>query len=1007
MALTEHTLNDELGNLLDRMRRRWRVQAEPLGEIEGSAQRPDILITEDGALPLIIEHEISPARTVEQEARERIGLHLRASGREIRVAIALRSPSALTYGNAGAALRRRWLDCEELNYVMYRRRRGGEVERWPAAGWLSGTLRSLALFIQQAMRPGEEIDALADILERRIEQAAAAFSDAWPHDDARARHMLAEQLRLEDDGVQTRRMAMAILANALIFQQSLAPQLEGVEPPSRLFIDGQLTQGPVLRQWRAILKINYWPIFHVAAEILAWMDQPRVAANILDLLHQVNIQIEESDAARSHDLTGFVFQRLIADRKFLATFYTRPESAALLAALALPQQRPLAGAGWDDALTLSALQIGDFACGTGTLLSAVYNRLGALHELHGGDAATLHKDLLEQALVGCDVLPMALHLTLTMLASAYPEIRFDDCHMLVMPYGRQQTDDDGQNYSLGALDLLAAQEAFPTWSTRPGAVGGSGETSLAPEGHLVEDGSFDLVIMNPPFTRPTGHEGQKKGISVPSFAALGTSSQDQRAMSKLLSSGRNQIPYHGNAGLASAFIGLADNKLRQGGTLALVLPLSFLSGSAWEDARVMLLETYHDIMVVTIAGEKAQDKAFSADTGLGECLLIAKKGGCEQKRARFLTLKERPRNELDGLTIGQAVHHKSGLRTLEDDPTGGTDIQAGADEAGQLLDCPLPKRGAWQYGGILDFALAQSSFRLAGGTLLLPRMRSSECLVVPVARLCNLVRENPTYHMDISSGWENVDRPPRAPFDIKRPTLNPAPTWPVIWAHNAQGERCMEISADSEAIVRRSDSADVQEKIGEKAASIWATATRAHINRDFRFNSQSLCVAMTETECIGGHAWPSVIFPRERRSAWEPAFAVWCNSTLGILLYWWESNRQQGGRGRTSVTAIPDLPTLDLRALDDGQLAAAARIFEDMKHCPLLPVNQIDEDPVRAELDRRLLTEVLGLPAELCAPDGPMALLRRKLAAEPSIHGGKKSKVTLDVPEGCLPQCTD
>ena len=74
------------------------------------------------------------------------------------------------------------------------------------------------------------------------------------------------------------------------------------------------------------------------------------------------------------------------------------------------------------------------------------------------------------------------------------------------------------------------------------------------------------------------------------------------------------------------------------------------------------------------------------------------------------------------------------------------------------------------------------------------------------------------------------------------------------------------------------------------------------------------------------------------------------------------------------------------------------RIFEDMKHCPMLPVNQIDEDPVRAELDRRLLTEVLGLPEELCAKDGPMDLLRRKLAAEPSIHGGKISKVTLEVP---------
>ena len=37
----------------------------------------------------------------------------------------------------------------------------------------------------------------------------------------------------------------------------------------------------------------------------------------------------------AHDLTGRIFQRLIADRKYLATFYTLPASAALLARLAV------------------------------------------------------------------------------------------------------------------------------------------------------------------------------------------------------------------------------------------------------------------------------------------------------------------------------------------------------------------------------------------------------------------------------------------------------------------------------------------------------------------------------------------------------------------------------------------------------------------------------------------------------------------------------------------------
>ncbi|MCY4009890.1 MAG: hypothetical protein OXF22_09105 [Anaerolineaceae bacterium] len=206
----------------------------------------------------------------------------------------------------------------------------------------------------------------------------------------------------------------------------------------------------------------------------------------------------------------------------------------------------------------------------------------------------------------------------------------------------------------------------------------------------------------------------------------------------------------------------------------------------------------------------------------------------------------------------------------------------------------------------------------------------------------------------------------------------------------------MEIEPDSEAIARRSDDPQIQVQIVEKAKTVWQSATRTHHNRNFRYNSQSLAVSSTPRPSIGGRAWPSIIFPESQREQWEDAYTVWGNSTLGILCHWWHAGREQGGRGNTTVTALPALPTLDLRALSAEQLAAAGRIFEDHKHLPMLPINQIDEDENRAELDRRLLTEVLGLPAELCTgADSPVALLRRKLAAEPSIHGGKKSKVVL------------
>ena len=52
---------------------------------------------------------------------------------------------------------------------------------------------------------------------------------------------------------------------------------------------------------------------------------------------------------------------------------------------------------------------------------------------------------------------------------------------------------------------------------------------------------------------------------------------------------------------------------------------------------------------------------------------------------------------------------------------------------------------------------------------------------------------------------------------------------------------------------------------------------------------------------------------------YEYAFALWSNSTLGLLCHWWMSNKTQEGRGTTTVTSIPEITTLDVRALSAAQ----------------------------------------------------------------------------------------
>lgn len=55
----------------------------------------------------------------------------------------------------------------------------------------------------------------------------------------------------------------------------------------------------------------------------------------------------------------------------------------------------------------------------------------------------------------------------------------------------------------------------------------------------------------------------------------------------------------------------------------------------------------------------------------------------------------------------------------------------------------------------------------------------------------------------------------------------------------------------------------------------------------------------------------------------------------------------------------------------------------------LLALHEIDTDPVRKELDEQFARKVLGLAEPFLVQDGPLDILRMKLAREPSVRGQK------------------
>ena len=564
MPILESQLNGRIATLLGRMAPRWNVLGENRGAFQGSQRQPDILIVQPGAQPVVIENEYLPAHTVEAEARDRLGESLdstvvHVSGR-VNAVVALRSPRDL-HDCAG-------LDDVDvmltqgvtLEYALLTGPGGVDFARFPKTGYIRGSISDLASFVVYAATPEDAVQRAVTILEEGVHDAAAILRQATELSDD-TQTAIIEHLK-QPFSEQTLRMAATIMVNALVFHQNLAGQ-HGVHNLDQIATDGVLTQPSVLEEWRRILGVNYWSIFNIASDLLRSINPPGMAVEALRVMRRTADRLIALGVSQSHDLAGTVFQRLIADRKFLATFYTRPESAALLACLALPDD-----GGWHDADRFRDFRIADYACGTGTLIHAAYRRLNQLHWLAGGEPDRLHAHMMENSLTACDVLPSSVHLTASMLSSSHPRQHYNGSRTIVAQYGKTESG----GVSIGSLDLLSDTGMFRPLIPLHTAttITGTGETPSELDVDMPPF-SQDLVIMNPPFTRPgSDWEGDsRESNSIKQFQGLSTDLETQTRMSAMEKEYTNGTCAHGYAGIASSFVALANRMVRKNGTIAL------------------------------------------------------------------------------------------------------------------------------------------------------------------------------------------------------------------------------------------------------------------------------------------------------------------------------------------------------------------------------------------------------------------------------------------------------
>lgn len=990
--LDEKTLNGFLATALAGYNPAARVTAETTGLLQpsksGRGEQPDIMIERYGRYSVLVENKYKGASGSAHEAQcqARLKLHWK-NGQPVHSVVAMVTPDRIaTSDNIAVAIN----SADDFGWAVW------TLEgRRPATGWIIGGIADLMGFIDRIGIESAGIDSV-EAVRRALDIAATQAGSVSSIAQGFGKVML------QEPGEQANRMAMAVVFNAIVFQSHIAVHHQDVKSPAQMLTaTPTMTQVDVLSEWDRILKINYWPIFGISRDLIASISDQPIADSILRELFKVVTEIASTPG--SQGLVGRIFGELIGDRKFLATFYTLPSSSALLAEAAVERLQVC----WDDPDAVASLTVADLACGTGALLTAAYARITERHLLAGCDPEDIHQRLMEESMIGCDIMPAAVHLTAARLSGEYPGVDYTTTRTWVMPFGVEPDPGGGPDIvHLGSLDLLHDSTATALWGDGSTAVGSKGDEQ--PPKAQVSHRSLDLAIMNPPFTRPTNHEAGHRNIPNPAFAGMGNDEADQDAMSGALKKIAQRISKpkasSGNAGLASNFVDLANAKLKPGGVLALVLPAVAVSGSSWANARELICREFRDICVFSLSGRaRRSDKtvtaagetltphktarAFSADTGMAEILLVATKrtGQDEEKppetTVRYVMLDDRPKGVAWGVEMARSAERAG--------PAG--PVTVGSNHVGWTLTCPFD--GTGQPIGVVEADLAVAASGLTSRSLVLPRTAS---IPISTCALGELGDIGPV-HRDIN-GVEGEH--PRGPFDAN-PLADrsqwPQVSYPILWAHQAKKEKNMEVLPDSQGRIRPG--------MRSLALKLWkggystnngrviAGATRLHINYGFRVTSQPLGACLTPDNTLGGQAWPSFACnaPDKQRSQWDAVVCLWLNSSLGLLARWWVSSRQQQGRANLTVTTIATIPVLDPRCLSSVQLTTAEAEFWRLAKLNLQPANRAD-DPARRDIDETLLCGILGLPRRLLVP---LSTLRKQWCVEPSNRSaGRRFRLT-------------
>ena len=978
IALREQAFRGGLAAAIRSRKRSWAAASPDFvreissGTGQGNLLSPDILIDHHLSPPLAIDVSWN-FKQAEAKSRRRLGTRSRSGGAAIHSAIAVRIPPEFIELNGPREIKAHLLEGRTVDYALLQGPDIDRATRWPESGLIGGGLDDIVAALPAVCQSSESISRLAVDVTELIKSCANRI-EARTTLACRTSIATSVQASTSRQGLTT---ISVLWLNALLSQNRLS-KLPGAGVPTLSACkdsSGCPFPGAVESTWRTVLAINFRAIFAPALDALRRVidTDNRAAAEGLTFLFEAVERIEKARLGSYIDIGSELFPRLSEDRKTSAAFYTRPASAEFLACLTIRDRTGEPGAiAWGDPALGQRVRIADTACGTGTLVRAGYRQIRNLHERHGGNVSDLHRDFMEHGVVAVDISAVAAHLTATSLSAMEPFVPYGDVQIGCVPVGGPDR--------TGSLEFLAADEVGDLFQRSfKASCGGKGEERVTSAS--LPSRSLDFFLANPPYSRTRG------GQSL--FDMVGLPDAERKAMQERAQALGRRTCADLRAGRATFFLAMADRKLRVGGRLGFVLPLTMASAQSYRSTRRMIERRYTEVIALTVAGGTVGDESLSSDTGLSEMLLVAQKGPPERTAPTPVLCVSLDRGLAE---IGQARETARAVgAALDRHPEA---EQSEVRVGGQRLGTWVRRRDTgngdpWSELGAAHSDLAVAAAKLARGALVDFRTGLSTPLPVPMVALEKCFEVGPTHHcIGHLVGNEPIGAFELHPLDERYPEASDL----SLWKASAKEQNRLLIQVTHRGLDPPNPDREQQARMRAKASTLFYA-------RNLRWTSQALLVATTEHRVMGGRAWTALLHDDRN---FLRAFALWANSTFGLIVHWTQGGKQQPGRALTQVGTIRTMPVPDLARLPPGRLEEASREFDRLKRRRLLPACQAHADPIRARLDEAVLA-LLGLSE----PDGIEAFsagtglrgtarraaesLRNAFSREPQVHG-KNSK---------------